>query len=161
MRKINLMKGLLPGMAVVLLLTGCGGSARKAERAAKDFLQAYYLDLDFKKALSLSTDISHAAIHEQAELISLNPYAKEEIPDIVFKGIEMSGQNDVKATYTYMVNRVERTLPLRKLNGIWLVDLQKGTVESGGGEMMELSSGQQGGFAASASGPVVYKKRKH
>ncbi len=160
MRKINLMKGLLPGMAVVLLLTGCGGSARKAERAAKDFLQAYYLELDFKKALSLSTDLSHAAIHEQEELISLNPYAKEEIPDIVFKGVEMDEQNDAKATYTYLVNRVERTLPLRKLNGVWLVDLQKGTVESGGGEMMELSSGQQGGFASAASGPVVYKKRK-
>lgn len=161
MGKINVMKGLLLSMAGLLLLTGCDGNTRKAEHAAKDFLQAYYLDLDFEKALSLSTDISHASIHEQAELISLNPYAKEEIPDIIFKGIEMDRQNDGKATYAYSVNRVERTLPLRKLNGIWLVDLQKGTVESGGGEMMELSSGQQGGFAAAASGPVVYKKRKH
>ena len=156
----SFLQSLLAGIMGVLLLTACSGNIRKAEHTAKDFLQAYYVDLDFEKALSLSTDVSHAAIYEQAELISLNPYAKDEVPDIVFKGVEIEGQNNERAIYTYLANRVERTLPLRKLNGVWLVDLQYGTVESTGGEMMELSSGQQGGFAAAASGPVIYKKRK-
>ena len=157
----RILKGLLFGMASALLMA-CGANVRKVEHTAKDFLQAYYVDLDFEKALSLSTDVSHAAIYEQAELISLNPYAKDEVPDIVFKGVEIDDQNAVKATCTYLVNRVERTLPLRKVEGLWLVDLQGGSVESGGNEssLMGLSLGEKGGFTSSVSGPISYKKRK-
>ncbi len=158
----KILKGLLFGMASTLLMA-CGANVRKVEHTAKDFLQAYYVDLDFEKALSLSTDVSHAAIYEQAELISLNPYAKDEVPDIVFKGVEIDDQNAVKATCTYLVNRVERTLPLRKLEGLWLVDLQGGSVETSGAEssMMELSIGEQGGFATATSGVITYRPKSN
>ena len=162
MKKVSDIKGLVLGLAGVLVLVACNGNVRKAEHTAQEFLRAYYTDLDFKKALSLSTDVSHAALHDQEEMVSLNPYAKDEVPDIVFKGLEIDEENEAKATYRYSANRVEKTLPLRKLNGVWLVDLQGGTVEAGGNNSgtMELSSGEQGGFASAVSGIVVYKKRE-
>lgn len=145
---------------IAVLLMACNSNQKEAAATAKNFLQAYYTDLDFDKALQLSSEVSHAAIKEHAEYTALNPYAKEETPDIVFGDLEMAADNADAATYTYKINRVEKSLPLRKIDGNWRIDLRGGTVESGGNsEYSTLSSGT-GGFAASASGEVKYKPRR-
>lgn len=148
--------------AIILLAVSCKGDTTKAAATAKAFLQAYYVDLDFDRAKSLCSDNSKAAVAEQAEMVALNPYAKDEVPDIVFKQLNLNANNPNTAVFIYTVNRAERSLPLRKFNKIWLVDLQGGTVEMGGNlNRIELGSDVRGGFAASqTSGPVVYKKRK-
>ena len=149
-------------LAVAILAVSCGGNTKQAEKVAKTFLQAYYVDLDFAKAQTLCSDVSKVAVSEQGEIVALNPYAKEEVPELAFKKLEFARNNPRTATYVYTVNRVERRLPLRKFDNTWLVDLQGGSVEmSGNTDRMELQSVTKGGFAASeASGPIVYKKRK-
>ena len=149
-------------LIVAALGVSCNGNTKQAEKVAKTFLQAYYVDLDFSKAQTLCSDISKAAVAEQGEVVALNPYAKDEVPELAFKKLENTADNPHTATFIYTVNRGERRLPLRKFDNTWLVDLQGGTVEmSGNTNRMELQSVVTGGFAASeASGPVVYKKRK-
>lgn len=146
---------------VSMAVVACGGK-NEASQVAKAFLQAYYVDLDFDKAQTLCSDVSRPAVAEQGQMVALNPYATEEIPALAFRQLEWKADNPNTAVFTYTVNRSERTLPLRKFNGKWLVDLQGGTVEMGGSaNRMELSNDSKGGFAASeASGPIVYKKRK-
>lgn len=145
---------------VVVLALGCSGNQKKATATAKSFLQAYYVDLDFETAKQLCSDISQPAISEQAKMVALNPYAKEEIPDITFKTMEIDPEEPHRAVCTYLVNRVERILPLRKFEDVWLVHLPQGSVETGGADMMELQVGNHGGFAAAASGSITYKQRK-
>ncbi len=154
-------KFLLLAVAVILM-TACGNDKKEATSTAKAFLQAYYVDLDFEKALRLSSDNSHNAITEQAQMMALNPYAKEETPDIVFKTLEKDSKNSHVAYYIYTCNRSERKLPLRKLNGKWLIDLQGGTVEMGGVEndFTELPSDGINGFASAVSGEIKYRKRQ-
>lgn len=149
-------------LIVAVLAVSCGGNTKQAEKVAKTFLQAYYVDLDFSKAQTLCSDISKAAVAEQGEMVALNPYAKDEVPELAFKKLENNPDNPHTATFVYTVNRVERRLPLRKFNNIWLVDLQGGTVEmSGNTNRMQLQSVTKGGFAASEpSGPIVHKKHK-
>ena len=149
-------------LLIAIVAVSCGGNTKQAENVAKTFLQAYYVDLDFTKAQTLCSDISKAAVAEQGEMVALNPYAKDEVPELAFKKLENMPNNPHTANFVYTVNRVERRLPLRKFNNVWLVDLQGGTVEMGGNtNRMELQSVAQGGCAASeASGPIVYKKRK-
>lgn len=148
-------------ISIPVLAAACNGNGREARRVAEDFLQAYYIDMDFAKALRLSSDVSHTAIHEQAKIAALNPYAKEEIPAIVFKELKINPENSHTATYSYTCNRVERTLPLRRFGKQWLVDLQGGTVEtSGSGAFSNLSSSSEGGFASATSGEIKYKKRR-
>ncbi len=147
--------------AFFLLATSCKNNKREAEHVAENFLQAYYMDLDFDKALQLCSDASRAAVHEQAELTALNPYAKEETPDLVFSGLEIDPDNAHTARFTYTCNRAERTLPLRKFNDKWLVDLQGGTVESSGNnDFSHLSASEKGGFTSAASGEIKYRKRR-
>lgn len=148
-------------VSIPVLATACHGDGKEARRVAEDFLQAYYIDMDFAKALRMSSDASHTAIHEQAKITALNPYAKEETPAIVFKELIINPENPHAATCSYTCNRVERTLPLRRFDKQWLVDLQGGTVEtSGSGEFSNLSSNSEGGFASAASGEIKYKKRR-
>ena len=146
----------------VIQMTACGNDKKAATSTAKSFLQAYYVDLDFEKALRLSSDNSHNAITEQAQMMALNPYAKEETPDIVFKTLETNTDNPHVASYIYTCNRVERKLPLRKLKGKWSVDLQGGIVETNGieNDFVELSSDGTNGFASATSGKIKYKKRR-
>lgn len=145
----------------LLLAASCNNNQRRAEHVAEDFLQAYYIDLNFVKAIQLSSDVSHAAINEQAKLTALNPYAKEETPNITLKGLEIKKENPSKAYFTYTCNRMERTLPLCKSNGQWLVDLQGGTVEtSGNNDFSILSSNNEGGYTSATSGEIKYKKRR-
>lgn len=149
-------------LAVATLATACNGNKREASATAKSFLQAYYRDLDFEKALRLSSPASHNAISNQAEMSALNPYAQEEVPDIAFVGLEIEKNNPDRATCTYTCNRVEKTLPLHKINGKWMIHLNGGTVEAQGvsQDFRELSSVNQGGFAAATSGEIKYKKRR-
>ncbi|MCM1042476.1 MAG: hypothetical protein NC324_08285 [Bacteroides sp.] len=139
----------------------CSSNNKKeATNTAKSFLKAYYKDLNFPQALLLSSNSSHAAINEHAEIISLNPYASEETPDIVLKSIELNSEDNT-ASCIYTCNRIERTLPLRKFGKQWLVNLEGRTVESerSVNEIMELPSSNTNGFASSTSGEVTYKKR--
>lgn len=150
-------------LATTTIVTiACSNDKKVAISTAKAFLQAYYVDLDFETALRLSSVASHNAITEQEQLTVLNPYAKEERPDISFKNLEMDPNNTHVANYVYTCNRVERKLPLRKLNDKWLVDLQGGTVEMGGveNEFLELSYDRNNGFASAVSGKIEYRKRR-
>lgn len=154
-------KLLLLAMATTIM-AACGSNRKEAASTAKTFLQAYYVDLDFGKAQALCSDASKPAVAEQEQMVALNPYAIEEIPALAFKQLKWNADNPNTAVFIYTINRAERTLPLHKFNGKWLVDLQGGTVEMGGAaNRMELENDSKGGFAASeASGPIVYKKRK-
>ena len=147
--------------AIILLAVSCKGDTSKAAATATAFLQAYYVDLDFDRAKSLCADNSKAAVTEQAETIALNPYAKEETPNIVFKTVEINPDNANMANFLYTSNRVERKLPLRKYNGKWLVDLQGSTVETAGNSnFIQLSQEGANGFASAVSGEIKYKKRR-
>lgn len=146
-------------MLLWLSMSACSGK-RPAEKAARAFLQAYYVDLDFNVARALSTPASHAAIAEKEEMASLNPYAKEEAPSISFKELRIEDRRSGKALCTYWANRVEKTLELRKVEGQWKADLQAQAQEEAAGMYSLSSDNSQGGFASAASGPVVYKKRR-
>lgn len=162
MKRISIRQAisLLTIVVIAVSALGCGNNQKKAAAVARSFLQAYYVDLDFETATRLSSEVSRQAIADQAEMVALNPYAREEVPTITFKTLKIDPEEPNRAVCTYLANRVERTLPLRRFNKLWLVHLPYGTVETGGSDMMELQSGNQGGFAASASGPVTHKKRK-
>lgn len=153
---------LLSGIVCAFLFVACKNSARDAEHVAETFLQAYYMDLDFDKAISLCTEDSKEAIREQAKMVSLNPYAKEELPELTFTGVSEEESSSDNAVFSYQKNRAERTLPLIRLDGRWLVDLQGGTVEMcGENDMLDLSSFGSAGFASSeSSGEIKYKPRK-
>ena len=147
--------------AILLLEVSCKGDTSKAAATATAFLQAYYVDLDFDRAKSLCADNSKAAVAEQAETIALNPYAKEETPNIVFKTVEINPDNANMANCLYTCNRVERKLPLRKYNGKWLVDLQGSTGDTvGNSDFIQLSQEGANGFASAVSGEIKYKKRR-
>ncbi|MCM1530760.1 MAG: hypothetical protein NC048_01550 [Bacteroides sp.] len=162
----NMAVNRITGYVVLTLMAGlllsCKGNQKKAAATAKAFLQAYYTDLDFEQAKRLCSDASQWAIEKQASMINLNPYAKDETPDIVIRKTEIDPNNPATATCTYTCNRVERTLPLRRFNNVWLVDLGDSTVETTGfeGEFITLSQDGTNGFASSASGEIKYKKRR-
>lgn len=145
-----------------ILLCACNSNRKAAENTAQSFLQAYYIDLDFEKAKSLCSSVSQEAIDDQAAMVSLNPYAKDETPNIVVRKTEINPDNPALAKCTYHYNRVERVLPLRRLNNVWVVDLGGNTVESAssGGGFVTLSQDGTNGFASSASGEVTYRKRR-
>lgn len=131
---------------------------KEASSTTKAFLEAYYTNLDFNKALQLSTETSEAAIRSQADITVMNPYAKEETPDLAF----INNRSET-AIYIYTCNRVKRDLPLRKINEEWLIDLQGGAVETGGStdNQLELGSNNQGEFATSESrDPILTKQNK-
>lgn len=151
------MKKLLLLCMATLCLTACSGK-HKAEKTAKAFLLAYKVDLDFNKARSLVTERSLPFVTETEEVTSLNPYARQEAPTLAFLSVTLDPDNKDRAEYTYTLNRVEKTLHLQKVEKKWKVDLMRESVEQEAG-MARLSEGGQGGFAAAASGPVVYKKR--
>lgn len=144
------------------LLLSCKGNPQKAAATAKAFLQAYYTDLDFEQAKRLCSDASRWAIEKQAAMIALNPYAKAEVPDIVIHKTAIDPNNPATATCTYTCNRVERTLPLRRFNNVWMVDLGDNTVETTGfeNEFITLSQDGTNGFASATSGEIKYKKRR-
>lgn len=151
------MKKLLFLFLAVLCLSSCSGR-HKAEKTAKAFLQAYRVDLDFNKARGLATERSLPFVAETEEMASMNPYARQEAPVLTFLSVTLDPDNKERAICTYTLNRVEKTLYLQKVEGKWKADLMQEALEQEAG-MARLSEGTQGGFAAAASGPIVYKKR--
>lgn len=144
-----------------LLVSACTSDKKDASSTAKAFLQAYYVDLNFEEALRLSSESSWQVIIDQKEISHLNPYAKEETPDIVFTTIQMESKGATKATCIYTCNRVERKLPLKKINGVWRVDLNGNTVETAGNEGHFISLQPTGsGFSSAVSGEIKYRKRR-
>ena len=163
--KTTLIRHLRNGLLLTILAilsAACHSNRKEAAKTATAFLQAYYVDLDFDKAKSLCNDASRDAIDDQAMMVGLNPYAKDEIPDIVVCKIEIDPDNPTIATCTYTCNRTERILPLRQLNNTWIVDLGGATVETAnfGGEFITLSQEGANGFASATSGEIKYRKRR-
>lgn len=149
-------------LLAALLFSSCSDE-RKAEKTGKRFLQCYYKDMDFEEAARMVTSDSRSVIEEKAEMVKLNPYAKDDLPDFQFKSMEEADPTGSKMILVYTLNRVEKELILVKEDGRWLVDIPGISVESTSSAegMTRLSSGSQGGFASAVSGPIVYKKRKN
>lgn len=143
-------------MVALAMTTGCTRE-HKAAKTAKTFLQAYYTDFDFAAAKTHATPESAPLIDERRDMTTLNPYAKNETPTLVFKSLQV-GKDKTTAQALYTLNRAERTLYLQKVDGEWKVDLRK-EARMRNENMQQLSTNEEGGFASAASGPVVYKKR--
>lgn len=151
---------------LILLLSALGWAVacsgeKKAEKAAREFLQAYYVDLDFGKAGKLATDRTRSLVSEKEEMTALNPYAREEIPNLKIEEVRIDGNNPDRALCRYSIDRRTKTIVLVRLDGVWLVNETGLSIGSGGdrGDMMQLSEGEQGGFASAVSGPITYKPR--
>lgn len=147
------------GMAVamgclLLVLSGC--SLHKAERTARQFLKAYYVDLDFDKALELSTEDSHEGIYYKKNMSSLSPYAKDEVPELTVLDVIIDPDNGDQAYCAYEVNGQPKMLPLQKHNGKWLVDTDSEAIEGEGGGM-SASGVAEAGFAAAVSSQTLPK----
>ncbi|MDR0620124.1 MAG: hypothetical protein LBG17_09535 [Bacteroidales bacterium] len=135
----------------VCTLSSCS-SKRSAERVADKFLQAYYIDFDFRRCRALSTFSSEAAIAEKEELVFLNPFASEEESPKV----ELISTTVVEGRFArcvYSLNGSSMDLFLIKDGKKWLVD----AIESGLSKTPTLG-GSSGGFAVSTSAPR--KKRQ-
>lgn len=161
MKKVNRMPlRLVLFLAVSFGAVACNGE-KKAEKAAREFLQAYYVDLDFERARERATDRTRNLISEREEMTALNPYAKEEIPSLQVEEVKTDESNPDRAVCRYSVDRRTKTLVLVRLEGEWLVNETGMSIGSGGdrGDMMQLSEGDQGGFASAVSGPVIYKPK--
>ncbi|MDE5605909.1 MAG: hypothetical protein K2I68_01235, partial [Bacteroidales bacterium] len=123
MLRNNIIKGLGLGLclsAAVLLLGAC--SISKAERTARKFLKAYYVELDFDRALELSTEDSHAGIYYKKNMTSRSPYAKDEVPELEVLDVIIDPDDGNYAYCAYEINGVPKMLPMQKHNGKWLVD---------------------------------------
>lgn len=145
-------------LLAALVFCSCGGKHR-AKKTAKTFLEAYYMELDFEKARGLATEPSFEIINNKKELSALNPYAKEEVPEVEIKELKLDKENGDKAVCIYNVNRATKTLHLVKEKGIWRADLAEERRERDA-DMIHLPSSGDGGFASAASGPIKYKKRR-
>lgn len=136
------------GCLLLVLLTGC--NLHKAERTARQFLKAYYVDLDFDKAIELSTEDSHEGILYKKNMTSLSPYAQKETPELNVFDVVIDPDNGDYAYCAYEVNGRPRMLPLQKHDGKWLVDTDSGGIE-GENSGMSASGVALQGFAVAAS----------
>lgn len=152
------MKKYLLLLTIPLCLCACSGK-QQAEKTGRAFLKAYYTDLDFSKAKQYATPVSHALIDERAENLSHNPYAKQEAPELAIKELQIDKEDKNKATLAYTLNRAQKTLDLKKIEGKWYADLEKEAKLREEG-MQSLEDQTHGGFAAAASGPIKYRKRR-
>lgn len=152
------MKKYLLLLTLPLCFCACGGK-QQAEKTGRAFLKAYYTDLDFAKAKQYATLVSHALIDEKAENLSHNPYAKQEAPELTIKELQIDKDNKHQATLTYTLNRAQKTLDLKKVDGKWQADLEKEAKLREEG-MQSLEDEVHGGFAAATSGPIKYHKRR-
>lgn len=136
-----------------LLLGAC--SIHKAERTARQFLKAYYVDFDFDRALELSTEDSHEGIYYKRNMTSLSPYAKDEAPELEVLEVIIDPDNGDYAYCAYELNGRPKVLPLQRHGGKWLVDTDSESIEGGSGSSMMGVS--EAGFAAAASSDVLPK----
>lgn len=138
-------------LAVALLLGAC--SISKAERTARQFLKAYYVDLDFDRALELATQDSHAGIYYKKNMMSLSPYAKDEVPTLEVLDVIIDPDDGNYAYCAYELNGQPKMLPLQKHDGKWLVDTDTEPIEGVTG--MSASGVSEIGFASAASSDVL------
>ena len=139
--------------AAALLLNAC--SLPKAERTARKFLKAYYVDLDFDRALELSTEDSHEGIYYKKNMTSLSPYAKDEVPELKVVDVIIDPDDGNYAYCAYEINGQPKMLPLQKHDGKWLVDTDSEAIE---GSMSSSASGvSEIGFASAASSETLPK----
>lgn len=153
MLRNNIIKGLAAGLclATALLLGAC--SIHKAERTARQFLKAYYVDLDFDRALELSTQDSHEGIYYKKNMTALSPYAKEEAPTLEVLDVIIDPDDGTYAYCAYELNGQPKMLPLQKHDGKWLVDTDSEAIEGSMG--MSASGVSEIGFASAASSDVL------
>jgi hypothetical protein len=143
----------LPFLAVylsLLLFASCGN--RPVERAAKNFLQAYYLDYDFGLARHLATEESQEHLNERVLIFEANPFARNE----GFSSFEITGMDvkKTKAVVNYKADNTRRKLLLSKVNGQWLVDMSFDVANSGSEFSLSLNKPNTGGFASAESKPT-------
>ena len=140
-------------LLVAVLLSGC--SIHKAERTARKFLKAYYIDLDFDRALELSTEDSHQGIYYKKNMTALSPYAKDEVPELEVLEVIIDPDDGNFAYCAYEINGVPKMLPLQKHEGKWLVDTGSEAIE---GSMGSSAFGvSEVGFASAASSETLPK----
>lgn len=138
-------------LLLALVLGGC--SIHKAERTARQFLKAYYEELDFDKALELSTEDSHEGIYYKRTMTALSPYAKEEVPSVEFIEVVIDPDDGRYAYCAYEINGHPRMLPMQKHDGKWLVDTDSEAIE---GMMNSSMTGvTECGVASAASSDVL------
>lgn len=142
------------GCLLLGLLTGC--NLHKAERTARQFLKAYYVDLDFDKAITLSTEDSHKGIYYKKNMSSLSPYAKDEVPELTIIDVIIDPDDGNYAYCAYEINGNPKMLPLQKHDGKWLVDTDSDAIEGGEGGM-SASGVTEAGFAAAVSSQTLPK----
>ena len=140
-------------LLAAVLLTGC--SIHKAERTARKFLEAYYIDLDFDRALELSTEDSHQGIYYKKSMTAFSPYAKDEVPELEVLDVIIDPDDGNYAYCAYEVNGIPKMLPLQKHDGQWLVDTDSEAIE---GSMGTSASGvTQAGVASAVSSETLPK----
>lgn len=155
MLRNNIIKGLTVALCLsaALLLGAC--SLSKAERTARQFLKAYYVELDFDRALELSTEDSHQGIYYKKNMTALSPYAKDEVPELEVLDVIIDPDDGNYAYCAYEINGQPKMLPLQKHDGKWLVDTDSEAVE---GSMSSSASGvSEIGFASAASSETLPK----
>ncbi len=155
MLRNNIIKGLTVALCLsaALLLGAC--SLSKAERTARQFLKAYYVELDFDRALELSTEDSHQGIYYKKNMTALSPYAKDEVPALEVLDVIIDPDDGNYAYCAYEINGQPKMLPLQKHDGKWLVDTDSEAVE---GSMSSSASGvSEIGFASAASSETLPK----
>lgn len=153
MLRNNLIKGLTVALCLsaALLLGAC--SLSKAERTARKFLKAYYVELDFDRALELSTEDSHEGIYYKKNMSALSPYAKDEVPELEVLDVIIDPDDGNYAYCAYEINGVPKMLPLQKHDGKWLVDTDREAIE---GVMNSSMTGiSEGGVASAVSSDVL------
>ena len=152
----NIIKGLGLGLclaAAALLLGAC--SLSKAERTARQFLKAYYVELDFDRALELSTEDSHEGIYYKKNMTSLSPYAKDEVPELEVLDVIIDPDDGNYAYCAYEINGQPKMLPMQKHDGKWLVDTDSEAIEGNMG--MSATGVSEIGFTSKASSDVLPK----
>lgn len=137
------------GCLLAALLAGC--NLHKAEQTARQFLKAYYVDLDFDKAMELSTEDSHEGILYKKNMSALSPYAKDEVPELNVIDVVIDPDNGNYAYCAYEVNGRPRMLPLQKHEGRWLVDTDSDAIEGQSGGASASGVAQAGAAAAVSS----------
>lgn len=140
-------------LAMALLAGAC--SISKAERTARQFLKAYYVELDFDRALELSTEDSHEGIYYKKNMTSLSPYAKDEAPELKVLDVIIDPDNGNYAYCAYEINGQPKMLPLQKHDGKWLVDTDSEAIEGSVGS--SASGVSEVGFASAASSEALPK----
>ena len=130
-----------------VLFSSC--TDRAPERAARQFLQLYYIDHDFSAVKELVTESSLENLRQNALLFEFNPIAQMDAFQ-TFEIIEMNVQNTV-AIADFRVDDVRRRLMLRRIDGRWLVDISNEVTQQGFDFSTSLSPPTGGGFASAES----------